>query len=195
VFYETARLEFTGAALASASGSDARLCCRCCGAPTVPSSVPSLSEETAATLREYRLCMKLAMAFPGPPRSPVADERLARIWASAERLENKLRPATDRECPSSPVASASPFELNDFYDIVQLQIECDTCDTFLEHHDKIQKIQEVLDECRKKMTESFIGAVFLWGAPAHADGEHPFPQFQRIAPDFTMMSWNVLCHR
>jgi hypothetical protein len=139
--------------------------------------------------------MKLAMAFSGPPCSRVADERLARISASAERLENKLRPATDRECPSSPVASASPFELSDFYEIVQLQRECDTCDVFLEHHEKILKIQEVLDECRKKLTESFIGAVFQWGSPAHADGEHPFSQLQRVAPDFTMMSWNVLCHR
>ena len=140
--------------------------------------------------------MKLAMAlsFPGPPPSPVDDEHLVRILASAKRLENKLSlcPAIDGECPSSPVASASHFELDDFYDIVQLQRECDT---FLDHHDKIQGIQQFLKECRQKMTECFIGAVFHWEAPAHADDEHPFPQFQRSAPDFTMMSWNVLCHR
>ncbi len=51
----------------------------------------------------------------------------------------------------------------------------------------------LLEDCMKHMRDSFHGAVFLWGDGT--EGAFPSPRYPHDAPDFTMMSWNILCHR
>jgi hypothetical protein len=122
--------------------------------------------------------MEPTMALPVSPR---ANDQLVRSLSDC--LREKLRPL-----PNS--SSATHFEMNDFYCILELQRAYETAP-----RDGSDEIQKLLQECRQKMTESFFGAVFLWGAPTEAGPSDSRPQFQRSAPDFTMMSWNVLCHR
>jgi hypothetical protein len=54
---------------------------------------------------------------------------------------------------------------------------------------------ESLEDCRQNMKKNFHGAVFLWqGRAGEAPRHHVYPQGPD-APDFTMLSWNILCHR
>jgi hypothetical protein len=55
---------------------------------------------------------------------------------------------------------------------------------------------QLLEDCRQKMKDCFHGAVFLWrrGAGDAPAGAQCYPT-SRAAPDVTLLSWNILCHR
>jgi hypothetical protein len=81
------------------------------------------------------------------------------------------------------------LEPHDFFAIEQASIQFSAFDD--------QQSELKLEECRQKIRDCFHGAVFLWkrgvgGAPRGPAWHYPHPA---RAPDFTLMSWNILCHR
>jgi hypothetical protein len=81
-----------------------------------------------------------------------------------------------------------PFRLRpeDFYLIESLSRHASAFDA---------KELKLLERCRQEMKKNFHGAAFLWqGRTRQAPRDHVYPQ-GRDAPDFTLLSWNILCHR